>query len=70
MMSATKLRYCFIAFLALLPGMILSQELNCNVQISSQKIQCSNMQVFETMQREFYEFMNNTVWTNHIYSYA
>ena len=69
-MSDTKLRYCLIAFLALLPGMILSQELNCNVQISAQKIQGSNRQVFETMQREIYEFMNNTVWTNHIYSYA
>lgn len=70
MMSASKLRYHLFVFLALLPGMILAQELNCNVQISAQKIQGSNRQVFETMQREIYEFMNNTVWTNHIYSYA
>ena len=47
-----------------------SQELNCNVQISAQRIQGSNRQVFETMQRDIYEFMNNTVWTNHVYSYA
>lgn len=47
-----------------------AQELNCNVQISAQKIQGSNRQVFETMQREVYEFMNNTVWTNHVYTYA
>ncbi len=47
-----------------------SQELNCNVQISAQKIQGSNRQVFETMQRDIYEFMNNTVWTNHVFSYA
>lgn len=47
-----------------------SQELNCNVQISAQKIQGSNRQVFESMQRDVYEFMNNTVWTNHVYSYA
>jgi hypothetical protein len=50
--------------------MIYSQELNCNVQISAQKIQGSNRQVFETMQRDIYEFMNNTVWTNHVFSYA
>jgi hypothetical protein len=47
-----------------------SQELNCNVQVSAQKIQGSNRQVFENMQRDIYEFMNNTVWTNHVYSYS
>ena len=47
-----------------------SQELYCNVQISAQKIQGSNRQVFITMQRDVYEFMNNTVWTNLVVSYA
>jgi len=47
-----------------------SQELNCTVQISAQRIQGSNRQVFQTMQRAIYEFMNNTVWTNHVYSYS
>jgi hypothetical protein len=47
-----------------------SQELNCNVQVSAQKIQGSNRQVFENMQRDIYEFMNNTVWTNHVFSYS
>jgi hypothetical protein len=50
--------------------LIYSQELNCNVQVSAQKIQGSNRQVFESMQRDIYEFMNNTVWTNHVFSYA
>jgi hypothetical protein len=61
--------YLFI-LLVLGPGIINSQELNCNVQISAQRIQGSNRQVFESMQRDLYEFMNNTVWTNHVYSYA
>jgi hypothetical protein len=61
--------YLFI-ILILLPGITDSQELNCNVQISAQKIQGSNRQVFITMQKDVYEFMNNTVWTNHVYSYA
>ncbi|MBN2667170.1 MAG: DUF4835 family protein, partial [Bacteroidales bacterium] len=51
-------------------GIIQSQELNCNVQVSAQKIQGSNRQVFESMQRDIYEFMNNTVWSNHVFSYA
>jgi hypothetical protein len=40
------------------------------VQISAQKIQGSNRQVFENMQRDIYEFLNNTVWTNHVFSYS
>ncbi|HOX73697.1 MAG TPA: DUF4835 family protein [Bacteroidales bacterium] len=63
-------RYFFTVLFLFAPGFIFSQELNCNVQVSAQKIQGSNRQVFENMQRDIYEFMNNTVWTNHVYSYA
>jgi len=51
-------------------SLVFGQELLCNVQVTAQQIQGSNRQVFETMQREIYEFMNNTNWTNHIYSYT
>lgn len=47
-----------------------SQELICNVQVSAQRVQGSNRQVFENMQRDIYDFMNNTVWTNHVFSYS
>jgi len=47
-----------------------SQELNCSVQISAQKIQGSNRQVFQTMQKAMYEFMNNTVWTDNVYGFS
>jgi hypothetical protein len=56
--------------LVIIPGSLFSQELNCNVQISAQQIQGSNRQVFENMQRDVYEFMNNTVWTNHVFNYS
>ena len=45
-----------------------SQELRCNVQVLSQQIQGSNKQVFQTLQNAIYEFMNNWVWTNHVYT--
>ena len=65
------LRYPFlIIIVAMLHGFAAAQELNCNVQVSAQQIQGSNRQVFENMQRDIYEFMNNTVWTNHVFSYA
>ncbi|MFO7880692.1 MAG: DUF4835 family protein [Bacteroidota bacterium] len=44
-----------------------AQELDCRVQISYQQIQeSSNRQMFQEMQTAVYEFMNNTVWTNHV----
>lgn len=64
------IKYFLPVFLILLPELILSQELNCNVQVSAQKVQGSNRQVFENMQRDIYEFMNNTVWTNHVFRYS
>jgi len=64
------LKFSLIIFLLLSSCILKAQELNCNVQISAQKIQGSNRQVFETMQRDIYEFMNNTIWTNNVFSYA
>jgi len=65
-----SIRYYLPAILLLYGGVVNSQELNCNVQVSAQKIQGSNRQVFESMQRDIYEFMNNSIWTNHVFSYA
>lgn len=65
-----SLKYYPIILLVLLPVSSNSQELNCNVQISAQMIQGSNREIFERMQRDIYDFMNNTVWTNHVFSYS
>jgi hypothetical protein len=65
-----SLRYLFLIVLIFCARPVCSQELNCNVQISAQKIQGSNREVFQSMQRDIYEFMNNTVWTNNVFSYA
>lgn len=46
-----------------------SQELRCNITVSSQRIQGANQNLFRTMQSDLYEFMNNRKWTDHIYSY-
>jgi hypothetical protein len=54
--------------LLLLPGYLAAQELRCNVQVVSQQIQGTNKQVFQTLQNAIYEFMNNRVWTTHVYT--
>jgi len=63
-------KYYFLLLLVLYPLSADSQELNCNVQISAQMIQGSNREIFENMQRDVYDFMNNTVWTNNVLSYS
>lgn len=45
-----------------------AQEFRCNVQVVSQQIQGTNKQVFQTLQNAIYEFMNNRVWTSHVYT--
>jgi hypothetical protein len=51
-------------------GTVTAQELYCNVQVSAQKIQGSNREVFQNMQRDIYEFMNSMVWTDNLYSFS
>lgn len=55
----------FFAVLFIFVSPVIAQELRCNISISAQKIQGTNKTVFETMQSDLYEFMNNRKWTDH-----
>jgi hypothetical protein len=70
MRLTSRLKYCLALVLLINSFAARSQELNCNVQISAQMIQGSNREIFENMQRDIYDFMNNTIWTNNVFSYA
>jgi hypothetical protein len=63
---ARKIFYAFLIFSLFFPA-IRAQELKCNVQVVSQKVQGTNKQVFENMQTAIYEFMNTRKWTQHVY---
>ncbi len=66
-----KIKFLVLALLLVLAtGTAGSQELYCNVQVSAQKIQGSNREVFQNMQRDIYEFMNSMVWTDNIFSFS
>ena len=60
--------YICIIFMILFSIDMYSQELNCRIQINSQRIQGTNRQKFTNMRTAIYEFLNNTRWTNDIYS--
>jgi len=71
MNQLTKSRLFLAAALMLFAsGNAVSQELYCNVQVSAQKIQGSNREVFQNMQRDIYEFMNSMVWTDNLFSFS
>jgi hypothetical protein len=56
----------FLIFISLqLTLSLWSQELQCNIQISTQSIQRTNKQVFQTLQSSINEFVNGTSWTNY-----
>ena len=44
-----------------------SQELNCTVFINDAEVGVSNRSLFETMQNDIFEYLNNTKWTNSTY---
>lgn len=59
-----------ILFLMLaMPVAMSAQELNCQVAVVSPQIQgTTEKRIFENLQKSLYEFMNNTKWTNDVFS--
>jgi hypothetical protein len=63
-MAGMRRIYLFFAFIFITQGSLIAQEFRCNISISAQKIQGANRTMFETMQSDLYEFMNNRKWTD------
>ena len=56
-----------VIFIFLMGFKATSQELNCVVLINDAEIGVSNKKIFQTLQNEIFEYMNNTKWTSSIY---
>ena len=61
------MRKYLIIFILLIGIKATSQELNCVVLINDAEIGVSNKKIFQTLQSEIFEYMNNTKWTSSIY---
>lgn len=57
-----KLLYILTSYL-LAVSVVNAQELNCNVQVNSDKIEGTNKQVFQTLQKSISEYVNSIRWT-------
>lgn len=60
--------YLLVLLFVFIQSQLFAQELRCNISISATKIQGANRTMFETMQSDLYEFMNNRKWTDEKYS--
>jgi hypothetical protein len=59
----------FIALFSLVAFTSLAQELNCQVQVVSPQIQgTTEKRIFDNLQKSAFEFINNTKWTNDVFS--
>lgn len=56
-----------IAFFLLLAFSASAQELNCTVQINSEKVQQTNQGIFKTLEKSLTELINKTKWTDQQY---
>lgn len=58
-----------VAFLAIvmavaIQGRAYAQELNCNVEVNSDKVSNANKEIFTTLQQAIADYMNTTKWTD------
>jgi hypothetical protein len=58
------MRLTVILLLLLLFSNISGQELICNIRVNANQIQTSDKKIFNSLQSDLYEFVNNTKWTN------
>ena len=45
-----------------------AQELRCNISLNTQQVQGSNRSITEALNTALYEFVNQRVWTNHVFT--
>jgi len=45
-----------------------AQELNCSVMVATPQVEGTNKQIYETLQKAIFEFMNNRKWTNYSFT--
>ncbi len=60
-------RSVIIIFLFVLCSAVFSQEFNVVVQVTSPQVEGTEKKVFETLQQELNDFVNNRKWSNYAY---
>jgi hypothetical protein len=61
-------RHLILIFCVFIGISLSAQEFDCNVSISTSKIRSSNQELFTNMRKDILEFVNNTRWTDNVFS--
>ncbi len=61
------IRNLIIFLIICIPALGSSQEFLCQVTVNSPQVEGTEKKVFQTLQSELYEFVNNRKWTNYVY---
>jgi len=61
------IRKLIIFLIIVLPFLASAQEFMCQVSVNSPQVEGTEKKVFQTLQSELYEFINNRKWTNFVY---
>jgi hypothetical protein len=58
------LKHFFIAAIMLFATVVKSQELNCQITVMTPQIQASDKSIYDKLQTDLRDFLNNKKWTN------
>jgi hypothetical protein len=61
------IRKLIVILIICLPAFASAQEFICQVSVNSPQVEGTEKKVFQTLQSELYEFVNNRRWTNYVY---
>lgn len=60
-------RLLLIGLLAIAPRLLVAQELQCEVRLNTERVQITDRQIIQDMERAISDFMNTRRWTNDVY---
>lgn len=61
------IRNLLLILIICLPGFLKAQEFLCQISVNSPQVEGTEKKVFQTLQTELYEFVNNRKWTNYAF---
>lgn len=61
------IRKLIVFLIICLPAFTSAQEFMCQVTVNSPQVEGTEKKIFQTLQTELYEFVNNRKWSNYIY---
>ena len=66
-MKYPNIKTLFLSIVLFLTSSVYAQEINCRVQVNSDKIEGTNREIFDALTRNLTEFINSRKWTDAVF---